>query len=82
MVRSHEGEDLKGADMAGANVAGAISQQARAASVRRTDGMSGMEFYVCRDHRSVQHAFGRCCNFDGVGNSSPTANSSLEKDHL
>ena len=44
MVRSREGEDLVGADMAGANVAGARSQQARAASVGLTDGMSGSWF--------------------------------------
>ena len=54
MVRSREGEDLAGAsharaDMAGANhvgfnVAGARSQQARAASVRLTDGISGSGF--------------------------------------
>ena len=56
MVRLREGEDLAGAVMkgaimaraniaeanvAGANVAGARSQQACAASVRRTDGISG-----------------------------------------
>ena len=49
MVRLREGEDLAGANMtgaimAGANVAGAISQQARAASVRLTDGISGSGF--------------------------------------
>ena len=54
MVRSREGEDLAGADMAGANmaganvagsnVAGARSQQAYAASVRLTDGISGSGF--------------------------------------
>ena len=50
MVRPREGEDLAGANLAGANmaganvaganVAGARSQQACAASVRLTDGIS------------------------------------------
>ena len=38
------GDNTPGADMSGANIAGARSHQARPASVRHTDGISGSEF--------------------------------------
>ena len=60
MVRSRDGEDLAGDDMvgddlAGANTAGARYQQARAASVRHTDGISGSGVLRVWNHWSVQH---------------------------
>ena len=44
MVWLRKKEDLSGAVRAGANVAGARPQQARAASIRLTDGISGSKW--------------------------------------
>ena len=41
---SHAGSDMAGANHAGSNVAGTRSRQARAASVRLTNGISGSGF--------------------------------------